>query len=173
MSSPTPVGSTQGFVLGQGFQLVGKHDALIAHDGSLRLFAEITANPDRVEVRAREAYQTVLASMQPGWSLRILQVYWPDPLPRQEFEQQVRGWKKPENEGAEILRQGLLIFIQEYSLPFTRRTLLEFSYPGQEGLTWWEGLPGLFQSYGLRLQFLPAAEIQKLAYQICNPDLRS
>ena len=170
---PAPVGSTQAFVLGQGFQPVGNHAALIAHDGSLRLFAEVSANPDRVEARAREAYQTLLASMQPGWSLRVLQVYWPDPSPRQEFERQVRGWKKPENEGAEVLRQGLLIFVQEHSLPFTRRTILEFSYPGQEGLAWWEGLPGLFQAYGLCLHFLPAAEIQKLAYQICNPDLRS
>ena len=80
------IGSTRTFVLAKGFTQVGAHAALIGEDDTRRLFAELYADPDRPEVRPQEAYQAVLSSMQPGWTLRVLQLFWPDPEPRLEFQ---------------------------------------------------------------------------------------
>src|SRR5512135_3105092 len=119
------IGSTRTFVLAKGFIQLGNHAALIGEGDTQRLFAELYADPDRPEVRPQEAYQAILSSMQPGWTLRLLQLFWPDPLPRLTFQQQVQGWGSSEGEGLDILRQGLLLAVQEYSLPFVRRTVLE------------------------------------------------
>ena len=127
------IGSTRTFVLAKGFTQVGSHAALIGEDDRRRLFAELYADPDRPEVRPQEGYQAVLSSMQPGWILRILQLFWPDPEPRLEFQHQVQNWSKPGTEGLDILHQGLTLAIQEYPLPFVRRTVLEFVLPGDEG----------------------------------------
>src|SRR5208337_3154155 len=61
------VGWTQPFVLGKGFEKVGNFDALIGDDNTKRLFAELTADRDRADVRPVEAYQTILQSIHPGW----------------------------------------------------------------------------------------------------------
>src|SRR5512134_751757 len=147
------VGSTRTFVLAKGFTQVGNHAALIGEDDTRRLFAELYADPDRPEVRPQEAYQAVLSSMQPGWTLRLLQLFWPDPEPRLAFQNHVNHWHIPEAEGLDILRQGLLLAIQQYPLPFARRTILEFVFPGEEGTAWWEGLTGLCAGFGLQLHF--------------------
>jgi len=73
------VGSTRTFVLAKGFTQAGAHAALTGEDDTHRLFAELFADPDRLEVRPQEAYQAILSSIQPGWTLRLLQVFWPDP----------------------------------------------------------------------------------------------
>lgn len=167
----TTIGSTRTFVLAKGFAQVGSHSALIGEDDTKRLFVEVYADPDRPDVRPQEAYQAMLSSMQPGWTLRILQLFWPDPEPRLEFQKQVRLWQKPETEGLDILHQGLLLAVQEYPLPFVRRTLLEFVLPGDEGIAWWEGLSGLCAGFGLRLHYLDQAAIQELTRWILNPSL--
>jgi len=64
------IGSTRTFVLAKGFTQAGPHAALIGEDDTRRLFAELYADPDRSEVRPQEAYQAMLSSMQPGWSMR-------------------------------------------------------------------------------------------------------
>jgi len=79
------IGSTRTFVLAKGFTQAGAHAALIGEDDTSRLFAELYADPDRPDVRPQEAYQSILSSMQPGWTLRLLQLFWPDPEPRLEF----------------------------------------------------------------------------------------
>ena len=140
--TPMDVGTTLTFVLSKGFTQVGAHTGLIGEDDTRRLFAEIYADPDRPEVRPQEAYQAVLSSMQPGWTLRLMQLFWPDPKPRLEFQKQVQSWKPPDAEGLDILHQGLQLAIQEYPLPFVRRTVLEFVLPGDEGTAWWEGTSG-------------------------------
>jgi hypothetical protein len=165
------VGSTRTFVLGKGFSQIGSHAALIGEDDTRRLFAELYADPDRPEVRPQEAYQAILSSMQPSWILRLLQLFWPDPEPRLAFQQQVLSWKSPEVDGLDILHQGLLLAVQEYSLPFVRRTVLEFVLPGDEGLAWWEGLTGLCAGFGLRVSYLGEAEIESLTRWVLNPDL--
>lgn len=66
------VGTTQTFVLSQGLTNVGQHTALLGDGDTKRLFAELYADPDRSEVRPQEAYQAILSSMQPGWTLRLL-----------------------------------------------------------------------------------------------------
>jgi hypothetical protein len=135
------------------------------------LFAELYADPDRPEVRPQEAYQTILASMQPGWSARLLQLFWPDPEPRLKFQQQVQIWHAPSNEGLDILYQGLLLAVQQYPLPFVRRTVLEFVLPGDEGIAWWEGLSGVCNSFGIRVRYLGQVDIESLTRWILNPDL--
>src|SRR5829696_4066782 len=107
------VGSTRTFVLTKGFTQVGGHAALIGEDNTKRLFAELYADPDRPEVRPQEAYQAILSSVQPGWTIRLLQLFWPDPEPRVEFQRQVQSWQAPSSEGLDILYQGLLLAVQQ------------------------------------------------------------
>ena len=165
------VGSTRTFVLTKGFTQVGAHAALLGEDGTRRLFVELYADPDRPEVRPQEAYQAILSSMQPGWSIRILQLFWPDPEPRLEFQHQVQLWQAPSNEGLDILYQGLLLAVRQYPLPFVRRTVLEFVLVGDEGIAWWEGLSGLCGSFGIRIRYLSQIDIESLTRWVLNPDL--
>ena len=170
MSEQT-IGSTRTFVLAKGFTKVGTQAVLIGEDDTHRLFAEVHADPDRPDVRPQEAYAAMLSSMQPGWTLRLLQLFWPDPEPRLAFQEQIKGWQKPGTEGLDILHQGLSLAVQEYPLPFVRRTVLEFVLPGDEGTAWWEGLSGLCAGFGLRIRYLDQSAIQELTRWILNPSL--
>ena len=165
------VGTTHAFVLSKGFAQVGNHSALIGEDDTKRLFAEVYADPDRPDVRPQEAYKSILSSIQPGWTLRLLQLFWPDPEPRLEFQKQVSQWETPLSEGLAILHQGLSLAVQEYPLPFVRRTVLEFVLPGDEGIAWWEGLSGLCSGFGLRIRYLDRNEIEGLTRWVLNPNL--
>lgn len=165
------VGSTRTFVLTKGFTQVGQHAALIGDDNTKRLFAELYADPDRPEVRPQDAYQAILSSMQSGWTLRLLQLFWPDPEPRLAFQSHVQSWRAPSTDGLEILYQGLLLAVQQYALPFVRRTVLEFVLPGDEGVAWWDGLIGLPESYGIRIHYLMQADIESLTRWVLDPDL--
>ncbi len=182
------VGSTRTFVLSKGFTQAGNHVALIGDDDSKRLFAELYADPDRPEVRPQEAYQAMLSSIQPGWTLRLMQVFWPDPEPWVQFQKQVKNWDaalpapvpqaqvslskgQPANDGLDILHQGLILATQEYPLPFVRRTILEFVFPGDEGMAWWGGLACLCASFGLRVSYLEQAGIEGLTHWVLNPNL--
>lgn len=156
------VGTTHQFVLVKGFTRLGHHDALLGADGTKRLFAELFADPDRPDVRPQEAYQALLTSMQPGWTLRLLQTFWPDPEPRLAFQRQALVWQKPASDGLDILHQGLLLATEQFPLPFGRRTILEFVFPGDEGVAWWEGLGGLCQGFGIRISYQSTPEIQAL-----------
>jgi len=165
------VGSTRAFVLAKGFTQVGNYAALIGEDDMRRLFAEVYADPDRPEARPQEAYKAILSSMQPGWTLRLLQLFWPDPEPRLAFQKQVEQWKSPGAEGLDILHQGLLLAVQEVPLPFVRRTVLEFVLPGDEGIAWWMGLGGLCAGFGLKVRYLDQAAVEGLTRWVLNPDL--
>ncbi len=165
------VGKTQAFVLASGFHQVGGHWVLYGEDGKSRLFAEITADPDRPDVRPQEAYHALLASMQPGWTVRVLQIFWPDPIPREAFRSQIEEWSQHEQKGMALLQDGLVLFLEIYPLPFMRRTILEFVLPNEDSLLWWEGIAGLFRSYGLQITFLSDDDIRALARWVFNPDL--
>jgi len=165
------IGSTRMFVLAKGFTQVGKQAALIGEDDTCRLFAEIYADPDRPEVRPMEAYKSILSSMQPGWTLRLLQLFWPDPEPRLAFQNQITKWTAHDTEGLDILHQGLLLAVQEYPLPFVRRTVLEFVLSGDEGIAWWDGLNGLCAGFGLKLRYLNQVDIEMLTRWVLNPTL--
>ena len=167
----TSVGTTHQFVLSKGLAQAGPYAALIGADNTKRIFAELFADPDRSDVRPEEAYQALLASMQPGWTLRLLQLFWPDPVPRDAFQEQVQKWQDGKSEGLSILHQGLLLSIQQAPLPFARRTVLEFIFPGDEGLAWWDGMSGLCQGFGIRVVPMDAEQIQALARWVFNPVL--
>jgi hypothetical protein len=169
--SKIEVGTTHQFVLVKGFTKVGNHDALLGADSSKRLFAELFADPDRPDVRPQEAYQAILTSMQPGWTLRLLQTFWPDPEPRLAFQRQAQVWMKPARDGLDILHQGLLLSTEQFPLPFGRRTILEFVFPGEEGMAWWEGLGGLCQGFGVRISRLDSPQIESVLQWIFTPSL--
>jgi hypothetical protein len=169
--APVEIGTTHTFVMSRGFTQVGAHAALLGEDGTKRLFAEVYADPDRPDVRPQEAYQAMLSSIQPGWTLRLLQLFWPDPEPRLEFQKQVQQWNAPVTQGLDILHQGLTLAVQEYPLPFVRRTVLEFVLPGDEGIAWWEGVSGLCAGFGLRIRYLDQNTIERLTRWVLNPNL--
>lgn len=168
-------GKTQDFVLAQGFQEVGGYMALVRRDGGQRLMAELFADPDRPEVRPQEAYRELLASLPPGWTIRLLQVTWPDAGPRQAFLEGLQVWKasgETNEEGLERLRQGLRLSLEELPLPYHRRALLEFALPpAGEALDWWGGVTEMLARYGLHLVPLGPDEIQALAGRLLNPEL--
>lgn len=165
------VGTTHIFVVGKGIVQIGPLAALLGEDNTKRLFAVLYADPDRPEVRPQEAYQAILSSMQPGWTLRLLQLFWPDPVPRLTFQERIEKWGVPSDEGMDILFQGLSMSIQEQPLPYIRRTILEFVFPGDEGVAWWEGLNGLCQGFGLRFSPLFGEDILVLSRRILNLNL--
>jgi len=165
------IGFTQSFVLGLGFETIDDFDTLVGDGKTKRLFAQLTADPDRPEVRPNDAYLAMLSSMQPGWMGRVLQTFWPDPLPRQSFFELVQGWPKATTEGTSILKDGLLLALEQQGIPYTRKTIIEFIYPGNEGIPWWQSLPELFASYGIQMKYLTREEIEALAHWIFNPNL--
>ena len=50
------LGTTEQFVVAKGFTQAGKYPALIGFDGTKRLFAEMFADADRLDIRVQEAY---------------------------------------------------------------------------------------------------------------------
>ena len=145
-------------------------DALIGDDNTKRLFAELTADRDRTDVRPSEAYQTILHSIHPGWKLRVLQLYWPDPEPRVTFFHFVEKWRQS-SEGLAILKEGLELALDQTSLPFGKRTFIEFVQFDEECITWWETLAALCGNYGVFVYYLNRDEITKLSRWIFNPVL--
>ena len=191
MQQDQAVGQSQAFVLAHGFKKVGAYWALVGADNSPQLFVEVTADADHPNVRPKDAYQMLLSSIVPGWSVRILQIFWPDPVPRDAFQKQAETWpvdgKEPalpapvpqaqvslpkKGEGLKLLHDALLLHIREAPLPFIRRTVIEFVYPGTEdALAWWEGIQGNLLTFGLKTEPLPPEKIQELAQWIFNPKL--
>ena len=165
------IGFTQSFVLASGFETVDGFDALVGDGNTKRLFAQITADPDRPEVRPNDAYLAMLSSMQPGWIVRVLQTFWPDPLPRQRFFDLVQEWPEASSEGTSILRDGLILAVQQQGIPYTRKTIIEFIYPGTEGVPWWQSLPDMFATYGVHMKYMTREEIEALAHWMFNPNL--
>jgi len=169
MANQEELGTTEQFVIAKGFTQAGRCPALIGFDGTKRLFAELFADADRPDVRTEEAYRELFYSLQPGWTIRILQIFWPDPQPRTAFLRSVEKWVNHKVEALDILHAGLMLAIQETMLPSLRRTFIEFILPGDEGLAWWEGLTSVCTAFGVQVKYLNAEEIQELAYRIMNP----
>lgn len=172
-SEQEDIGYTQSFVLAKGFATVDEFDALIGHDNTKRLFAQLYADPDRPEVRPNDAYLSMLSSMQPGWIIRILQIFWPDPLPRQRFFELVQGWPRAKYEGTLILLDGLALAVQQQGIPYTRKTVIEFVHPGPEGIPWWQSVPEICATHGVQVKYMTREEIEALSYWIFNPNLSS
>jgi hypothetical protein len=169
MADQEELGTTEQFVVAKGFTQAGKYPALIGFDGTKRLFAEMFADADRLDIRVLEAYRELFYSLQPGWTVRILQIFWPDPQPRTAFLRRVENWTNHKAEALDILHAGLMLAIQETLLPSLRRTFIEFILPGDEGLAWWEGLSGVCAAFGVQVKYLDEKDIQELAYRILNP----
>ena len=166
------IGRTQGFVLARDLCQIDGLWALTSADGQMRFFMELNADPDRPEVRPDQAYAQLLSSMQPGWTLRLLRVTWPDPAPRQAFREQMADWGEPGTDGLSLLFDGLALFVQSAPLPYERCTILEFSTPEigkPEALAWWQSLPHLLRGYGFQAVFLDGDAILEFARWMFNP----
>ena len=165
------IGYTQSFVLAKGFTTIDEFDALIGYDNTRRLFAQLSADPDRPEVRPADAYLSLLNSIQPGWIIRVLQIFWPDSLPRQKFYDLVETWPEPKTEGLSILMDGLKLAIQQQGIPYTRKTIIEFVHMGPECSPWWQSVPEMCAVYGIQVKYLSQEEVEALAHWILNPSL--
>jgi hypothetical protein len=62
----------------------------------------------------------------------------------------------------DILHQGLSFAVEQFPLPFERRTIMEFVFSGEEGLAWWDGLGGLCQGVGARISRLDSRQIESV-----------
>ena len=165
------VGYTQSFVLAKGFTSIDGFDALIGHDDTKRLFAQLSADPDRPEVRPNDAYLSILTSMQPGWIIRVLQIFWPNPLPRQKFLELVQRWPQAKHEGTSILLDGLILAVQGQGVAYTRKTIIEFVHPGPDGTPWWQSVPDICATHGVHVTYMTQEEVEGLSYWIFNPNL--
>ena len=65
------VGDSRYFVTGKGFVQVRTFDAILAQDGTKRLFAELTADHDAPRTRVDVALKWLLDSLRPGWVMRF------------------------------------------------------------------------------------------------------
>jgi hypothetical protein len=84
----------------------------------------------------------------------------------------VEAWEGGGGEELETLRQGLLLDLEGFPLPYRQRTLLEFVLPpGAEGLSWWAGVAGALGRYGVLLTPLGQEQILALARHLLNPEL--
>lgn len=173
MADQEAFGTTEQFVIAKGFTQAGSYPALVGFDGTKRLFAELFVDSDRPDVHTEDAYRELFYSLQTGWTIRILQIFWPDPQPRSAFLRGVEDWTNHKTEVLDILHAGLMLAIQETLLPYLRRTFIEFILPGDEGLAWWEGLTGVCAAFGVQVKYLNVEEIQELAYRIMNPGFES
>ena len=170
MTHTEEVGDTQLFVLGQGFVKDGDFEALVGHDSTKRLFIELFADRDRTDVRPSEAYQAILASLQPGWVIRVFQVYWPDEYPRELFLKNVRRWRASNN-GMSFLKDSLEHTVQASSIPFGRRTIIEMVVTGTESISFWETLPVMLQQFGVQATHLGKDEVERLAHWVFNASI--
>lgn len=165
------LGDSTRLVAGKGFENIEGWPALIGHDDNPRLFAELTAEPDLPQVRPGDAYRALLASLDPGWGLRFLQIIWPDPAPRLAYLRRVHSWKSPD-EARRLLRDGLADLLETAPPADEASTILELSFPRLArtlAMAWWESLPGLLGTYGIDCRPLEADEVQELSYRLLNP----
>ena len=162
------VGPSQQFVAARGF----RDGVLVGADGTARLFLELTADTDRPEVRPREAWMAFVQALPVGWTARVLQAVWPDPLPRSAFLDAVERWALPDTDPARLLAEGLRLFLLEAPLPYMRRTVVELAVPFgrvEDALAFVEGALALLSGYGVQARVLNEEEIAALAHGLLNP----
>jgi hypothetical protein len=169
--SQQPVGASQALVAAQGIRADG---VLVGADGTLRYLLDVTADPDRPDVRPTAAWRALLAALPAGWSLRVFQAVWPDPGPRAAFQAAVAHWPQPEHPGRRLLYESLQLFLDQASLPYARRTLLELAVPTaleRDVGAFLDGAIALLSQYGLLVVPLETPEIVTLVRAICNPEV--
>ena len=167
------VGDSRYFVIGKGFENVRNFSAIIAADGTKRLFAELTADHDAPRTRVDAALKWLVESLRPGWIIRFVQTYWQDPAPQIAFIQHVEGRMNETkgNAGLEILNEGLYLFLMEQGVSFGRRTYIEFVVVNTLCVDYWETIPANLASYGVEVNFLQTTEIAELTRSLINPAL--
>lgn len=170
--SPGAPGMTQSLVSALGF--TERHGRLLLLDeGRIgRAFLELESDPDHPGARPGEAYEQLLAGLQPGMSVRLLQRFWPDPEPRARFLDQLdRQPKSPPGSLADRLQAGLSEFLRSAPLPFRRRTLLELVIPGPDALEWLDAAEAILSSHGVQVRRLAPEDVQAWAAYIFHPEL--
>lgn len=165
------IGPSQQFVISRGF----RDGILIGVDGTARLFLELTADIDRTEVRPMAAWRDLISSLPPGWTVRVLQAVWPDPAPRAAFRRTVEEeWTRPAHEGQQLLYDTFHHFLEEVSLPFLRRTIVELAVPTgalEDAFSFVDGTIAMLAGYGVRAEVLDESAIRTLTRGIFNPEV--
>lgn len=161
------VGATQELVAGGGFREIRGLRFLAGADGTARFFLELEADPDRPEVRPREAWAALLSALPPGWGIRALWIVWPDPIPRQAFLEGLDRW-----EDRDGLREELRAFLAMEPPPLRRRGILEIAVPPADlaeapGLL--DGFRALLGSYGVMARPMDEGAVMDLARRILCP----
>ena len=164
-------GQTQSFVQAMGFRTMGGRMLLIDANGDGRAFLEITGDPDQREQDSAAAYARLLAGMQPGRSVRFLQIYWPDEVPRAAFLEAIGDWQ-PGNRGPlDDLRSNFRRFLKHAPLPFHGRTILEIVIKEESDLEWAAGAAGLLVGGGLEARWLDPDAVMELLAHFFAPTL--
>ena len=171
MSHRASPGKTQHFVIAKGFEIRYGRRMLIDADGYARLFFELSADPDHSHYSPEAAYQQLLLGMQPGSTLRLLNVHWPNPSPRTAFLRQMKEWQTACDDIGPGLHQSLEVFLTRAPLPFFQQILMELVIGSEEQLDWADSLPEWLWSYGIRMRLLTAIEVQDLANHVFNTRL--
>ena len=167
------VGDSRYFVTGKGFVQVRTFDAILAQDGTKRLFAELTADHDAPRTRVDVALKWLLNSLRPGWVMRFVQTYWQDPEPRVAFVKHVeeRMNQTKGNAALEVLHDGMYVFLMELGVSFGKRTFIEFVIINKSCVDFWETIPGTLYGYGVMFNYLNTAAVSELTRSILNPVL--
>lgn len=166
------IGPSQKFVISRGFN----DGILIGADGTARLFLELTADVDRTEVRPQAAWNAVLSSMPPGWTMRVLQAIWPDPHPRAQFRAAMEEqWPNPKHDGKQLLYDELLLSLEEIPLPLMRRTIVELAVPLdalEDAFSFVDGTVANLAGYGVQADLLSEDGVRNLVHGIFNPEVK-
>ena len=110
--------------------------------------------------------------MQPGWTLRLLQLFWPDPEPRLEFQKQVQQWKRPGYRRLGYFASGTYPWLCR-NIHFLLYVALYWNlyYQVMKELPGGKDLSGLCAGFGLRIRYLDQTAIEGLTRWVLNPNL--
>ncbi|HUF37836.1 MAG TPA: hypothetical protein VMN57_04885 [Anaerolineales bacterium] len=166
-----PPGRAQDFVAARGFDRSGDHTVLLDRDGRGRLFLELATDADHPRSDPEAAYENLFSTLEPGASIRFLQLFWPDDEPRARFIRQTGGWPESESEFLATMKRDLTGDLSAAPLPYLRRTVLEIVLAGGEMTEWVAGAIEILRANGMKARLLEPAEVQELAGWVFNPVL--
>jgi len=168
-----PPGNTADFVVARGIVRFDEAnlDGLLAADGTIRFIGLLLADSDRPEINIDQAMKSVLSALPPGGAIRFMQTVFLSPVQRMEFYQSFLAYPSCDGPLA-VLRDAFDEFLRSYPLPYSRKTYIEYIHAGSpEQISWWLGITGLLEPFGLRLIPLSADDLVELVRVVTNPNI--